>query len=230
MKKNSTKKPVKKTIVYPVNYDFGTFWKTAVVPHLDNPLIKKSIAKGVDLYYEDRLIPIKKKYDPSKPCPASYCTSDAYAALTDRIRDNIIEILGKKNLLPQEFIDAKTLDDSEEGDGSFLRLYEEITEPYLEWEEVKYNLESYVLYHSCWAWAPTFELTLARLVEPDEEWRVRKGKKHATVINKTNTKVFDLLYWAADDRLENYMFGDIIPFSERDPSRGGKSAYIDSSK
>lgn len=229
--KKSPSKTSKKPVVYPANYDFGKYWKTEVVQHLEDPSIKKSITKGVDLYYKDRLIPIKKKYDPSKPCPASYCTSDAYVTLTDRIRDNIIKILGEKNLLPQEFIDARSApEDLSESEDDFCRLYEEITQPYLDWEEIKYNLESYVLYHSCWAWAPTFELTLARLVEPEEEWRVREGAKHATVINKTNTKVFDLLYWAIDGRLENYMFGDTIPFSQRDPTRGGKMAYIDSSK
>ena len=92
----------------------------------------------------------------------------------------------------------------------------------------KYDLESYVLLGGCYYWAPTFELTLARLVEPNEEWRVREGDKHSTVINKDQTKVFDLLYWILDGRIENYIFGK--PVEEEDPTLGGKLAFENSEK
>jgi hypothetical protein len=92
----------------------------------------------------------------------------------------------------------------------------------------KYDLESYVLLGGCRSWAPTFELALAKLVEPDEEWFVRDGEKHCTIINRSKTKVFDLLYWVLDGRMENYLFGKAIKKKDMDETLGGKLAFINS--
>ena len=60
---------------------------------------------------------------------------------------------------------------------------------------------------------------------PNEKWRVQVGKEHATVMNEDNSKVFDILYWCIDGRIENRMFGDMV---ENDPTLGGKIAYENS--
>lgn len=114
-------------------------------------------------------------------------------------------------------------------DYKIIKIKREIFKPYLGWHAIKYNLESYLLFRGCHEWAPTFELTLAKLVEPDEEWYVRSGERHSTVINKSETKVFDLLYWRVG-RIENYMFGDPLKDDViADTTFGGKLAFINSS-
>ena len=233
MKKQPVKKTVSKSkaIVYPVNYDFGKFWGTTIVPFLDDPKIKASIIKGINMYLSH--YPGKKKYDPEKPCPAMYSSLDWHCQLLDRKQRHLLKVLEKHKLLPQEYLDLRDnwTDDMPEEDAQRLfDLEQEIVSPYLyDWEETKHNMESYVLCLGCRSWAPTFELTLARLVEPDEKWRVREGKLHATVINENNTKVFDLIYWTLDGRAEEYTFGDPIPIPKRDPTMGGKLAWVNSS-
>ena len=74
-----------------------------------------------------------------------------------------------------------------------------------------------------------FNLTLARLVEPQEQRVIQEGDKHTTVINKSKTKVFDILYWAAfDNRLEHHIFNDPLT-GEDDPTLGGLQTFLDSS-
>ena len=85
-------------------------------------------------------------------------------------------------------------------------------------------MESYLLFGGCHWWAPTFELTLARFVEPNETWSILRSTKHTTVVNKNKTKVFDLLYWSLDDRLENYLFKHPTP--KKDKTMGGKEAFL----
>jgi len=108
---------------------------------------------------------------------------------------------------------------------AYLAERDRIYKKYFPDSKRKYNLDSYVMFGCCFAWAPTFELTLAKLVEPDEEWSVREGAEHSTVINKNHTKVFDLIYWALDGRLENYLFGEAIKEEDIDPTMGGKLAF-----
>ncbi len=38
-------------------------------------------------------------------------------------------------------------------------------------------------------------------LEPAEEWTIRKGPEHTTVINRICTRVFDLIYWTRALRL-----------------------------
>lgn len=121
--------------------------------------------------------------------------------------------------------------DNEDEDDIWIEVMEmqdTILEPYFTWEKIKCDLESYYLSGACHAYAPTFELTLARLVEPEETWRVQASNVHSTVINKDNTKVFDLLYWADHHRLNNHVFGDKINKKNIDLTLGGKDAYVDS--
>lgn len=71
---------------------------------------------------------------------------------------------------------------------------------------------------------------MAKIIEPNEKWRVLSGNDHTTVINADNSKVFDLLYYCIDGRLENHMFGDPILEKDIDITLGGKEAYINSMK
>ncbi len=96
----------------------------------------------------------------------------------------------------------------------------------LEQDRIKHALESYYLPCACHWYSPTVMLTLARLVEPTEHWAVRTGPEHTTVVNRARTRVFDLIYWGLEGRLENYLFGDTI--KSHDASMGGELAFANS--
>lgn len=215
---------------YPINYDFGKHWKDNIVLVLDHPKVQSAIRKGVNEYLS--IFPTKKKYL-QYTAPADYSSKDGYMMITDRQRKKMLKMLRMKSLLPKKFLtlEKKVRESEDDDDDLWIKLEEmkdKILEPYFSWDKIKNNLETYYLSGSCHWWAPTFELTLAKLVMPNETWKVQFGKAHTTVLNKSKTKVFDLLYWCDNDRLENYLFGD--PILEVDPTFGGKSAYLDSVK
>jgi hypothetical protein len=202
---------------FPTNFDFGKHWKTKIVPHLDNPSVQAAIRKGV-YHFSGR------RYKRGTP-PASYTSSDAYAMKIMRLKQNLIEKMRKENKLPAKYFELKEMEDDDEVEEMFFEARNKILDPHFTWDKICNNLESYVLFHGCHSWAPTFELTLARLVEPEEKWIVMSSKKHSTVVNKSGTKCFDLLYWQIDGRLENYLFGD--PITADDETLGGKQAWLD---
>ena len=205
--------------MYPINYDFGANWKSKIVPHLDNPKIKKALRTGINDYLLN--FPGNDKYK-KNTCPAKYSSNDGYCMLMDRKGEMYIEELAKNNKLPKKYLNLKN---NKDYCMELFFMEEDIKKPLYQWKNIKYDLESYFLSGSCYSYAPTFELTLAKLVEPNEKWMVRVGENHATVINKEETKIFDLLYWAAlGGRLNNYMFGDEL--EEIDETLGGKEAYF----
>lgn len=217
--------------MYPINFDFGQHWDTKIKPLLDDPRVKRAITKGVNGYLNN-WDNNTKKYK-NNTAPAGYSSKDGYWMLMDRQRDLKMEQLHREDKLPQEYLDLEYEweEDDDDDDTIFFELMDmkqEILKPYFSWKEIKYKLETYYLSGSCHWYAPTFELTLAKLIEPQEKWRVRVGDNHTTVINANKTKVFDLLYWANFHRLNNYVFGDSIPDDKIDPTLGGKDAYEDS--
>lgn len=212
-------------MIYPTNYDFGANWKSKIVPHLDDPRIQKSLQIGIDHYLSG--FPSNEKYK-ENTCPANYSSNDCYAMLMDKKGEIYLDSLAKEGKLPKEYINLKTKLDNEDDDLDLLfEMEEEIKSPLYEWQNIKYDLESYYLSGSCYSYAPTFELTLARIVEPEEKWLVRTSDKHSTVINDKNTKVFDLLYWACYGDINEYMFGNKV--ETPDDTLGGKDAYLDTS-
>jgi hypothetical protein len=213
---------------YPINYDFGKHWNTKIKPLLDLPRVQKSLEKGINDYLSRGLS--GKKYK-KNTCPANYSSDNCYAQLMMRKRENILERLEEEGKLPERYLELKNTNLEEEDDYEDLTeeywdLEQEILKPYFEWNIIKYDLETYYIHNSCHWTNPTFGLTLAKLVEPNEKWMVRRGDEHTTVINKEKTKVFDILYWGIDDRLENHIFGDVI--EKEDKTLGGKEAYLNS--
>lgn len=214
---------------YPINYDFGANWVEKIVPHLDDPRIKKALRVGINDYLS--LYPGNKKYK-ANTCPATYSSRDGYCMLMDRKSKNYIKQLKRDGKLPKKYIllkrklaSGECSDDDDDICTQLFYMEESMTKHLHQWKNIKYNLESYCLFGSCHSYAPTFELTLARLVEPNEEWIIKTSDIHTTVINKSKTKVFDLLYWAAFADINHYMFGDQV--EEYDETMGGKRAYLD---
>ena len=219
---------------YPINYDFGKNWDTKVRPFLDHKEVKKAIRKGVTALLRDNPSnPHDVKYR-NNTAPAEYGRGDHYATLTRRLEDQKIEQLRASGELDEQYQQLEkdivlAISDDEDEDDLVERLEEvkaEMLKPHFTWDKIKYNIETYYMARSCYFWAPTFELTLARLVEPTERWRVREGHAHSTVINEEGTKTFDLLYWCVD-RLDHHLFGNHPP-RENDQTLGGRQAYIDS--
>lgn len=218
MKKES--KAVKEK--YPVNYDFGKNWKTEIVPLLETPEVLKAIRKGVNDYL--KRTGGTKKYVKNTP-PARYSSGDGYATFMDKKMENLIYQLRQENNLPKAFNKVENElsifyksnntngDEMERLNDIYFNEYNKLYRKYFCWKNIKHTMEPYVFYGACHWWAPTFCLTLANLVEPDQEWQIRKGEKHTTIINKNKTKVFDLVYW--------YLLLD-------DNTLGGKQAFIDS--
>jgi len=216
---------------YPINYDFGKHWNSKIRPHLDNPNLLKAIREGINDY---SAIKTYRK----NTIPALYSSKDHYDNLLTRKDEMLIEQLRKDHKLPLAYLKLEEKmeicddDDQDKLDRLFSRkvkMETMIFKQYRPWNVTRYDLESYYVSGACHSWAPTFELTLARLVEPEEKWTVRRGKLHSTVINATYTLCFDLLYWTCY-RIENYMFGDPLHDDVlNDLTLGGQQAYVDSS-
>lgn len=217
---------------YPVNYDFGKYWDTKIIDLLDHPDIKDAIRKGINKYLKSRGWDGKYEKD---TVPAAYTDSFYYADIMRRLDKRVYQRLIEKDKVPLELLKLECYTNSFDDDDAIKDVYEndlhEKKHKFLNkkfpWSSKKYDMETYCVVDSSHSWAPTFELTLAKLVKPKEEWRVLKGHKHSTVINKDNTKVFDLLTWALlDNRLEEFIFDDYS--SHDDPTLGGMKAYLDS--
>lgn len=69
------------------------------------------------------------------------------------------------------------------------------------------------MFGACHWWNPTFGLTLAKIIYPNEKWIIKSSDYHTTIVNKSENLVFDILY-----------------FDENDEMKGGKKAIFDASK
>jgi hypothetical protein len=233
----------------PQNYDFGKNWKRKVVPHLDDPRLLRAVERGINEFCASFAPPLERGkghlecwYD-SNRSPASYSwPKETYDAWMNKKLKYKLEELRSLEILPRDYLtleenieralnDGASWIDVDELVDSLAKYASKIVEPYLSWNKVRYDLESYVLTGGCHWWAKSFELVLARLVEPDEMWFVKGGREmqHSTVINAARTKVFDLLYWAGDGRLLAYLFGTMKRV-KTDVTLGGAKAYCDSEK
>lgn len=200
-----------------MNYNFTENWQDIIVPLLTTNKVKKSIKNGIlgymnnALHCEKQLTSYqdiydyfnkKNRYHINKHCsPADYCSSDASMMSQQYWEDELIEKLEKNGMVkPFEY------DDSIEDDDIINDKYEDYREQYLQpilkpyIENYKKNhMDSYRLWGGCHWWNPTFGLTLAQLVLPNEKWIVRESEYHTTVVNEDETKVFDILYYDEDD-------------------------------
>ena len=194
-----------------MNYNFKVNWDQFIIPHLENPKLLRAIRRGVNLYLDND--EKTDRYTNSR-APASYMLLDCfYNELEDTKEQFFYDqkqngLLDSKLVELEQQIDIYIQQNGETDDDELSNLYEQVCE--LENEifdneynftkpALKNNIISYQFYSACHWWNSTFGLTLARLVQPEIKWKVKRGRKHTTVISIDRQFVFDILYYDEDD-------------------------------
>ena len=201
-----------------MNYDFKENWNDVILPLLSLPKVKKSTKKGIIAFINDGNCFEDTFYDPDK-CPAFYERGDGWAVYMDEYEEKLAEKLLKTCILKKDENEPLTNDNGEIDEyfgtptyDKYLNYKNHIIKPFIKHHE-KTSLRAYQMFGACHWWNPTFGLTLAKIIYPDEKWIVKKGVYHTTIVNKTETLVFDILY-----------------FDENDETKGGKLAIYDAIK
>ena len=214
-----------------MNFDFGTNWHKVVhlinVRRVDN-FCRSILQHSRDAYYV--------KYV-GKLSPASLlCPSTAYHTFIDGLVDPIIQRQDPHYLTAADidFLQPRPRredDDEEDHDEEDEEYYRELSEIRTRVEEaLGYNYEKhqdklafYVAFKRCHVWNPLFGLWFARRVFPKDDWEIRSSEQHTTVYCPARHMVFDILYWALDDRLEDHANG--VPYRSPDATFGGQFAF-----
>jgi hypothetical protein len=199
-----------------MNYDFKANWDTIILPLLNHPKVKKSIKKGIISYINDGNCSEDTVYECDK-CPAFYQRGDGWAVYIDDYEEKLTEKLLETGYLKKDENEPLNVDEMDKYYGSEnFDLYEnyksEIIKPFIKYHE-KTSLRAYQMFGACHWWNPTFSLTLAKMIYPNEKWIVKRGFYHTTIVNKNESLVFDILY-----------------FDENDETKGGKVSIYDASK
>ena len=189
-----------------MNYDFKTNWDDVILPLLSHPLIKKSIKKGITNFIKDGQS-FEEKYDCNK-CPAEYSSNDGWSTYIVEFEDNLANKLIKTGFIKEDPIFEDDDCESQEYD----EYKDKILEPFIKHHK-KTSLRAYQMFGACHWWNPTFCLTLAKIIYPNEKWNILKGDYHTTVINNDKTLIFDILY-----------------FDENDDTNGGENAIKEAYK
>lgn len=213
-----------------MNYDFKANWNDVIVPLLSLPKVKRSIKRGIIKFIESGNGWMNETYD-SKRCPASYGRGDGWSMDLEKFENTLTKKFLDTGFLKEDMNKPKNPknDDLHEYmvfDPNY-KIYQEyknkILEPFITHYE-KTSLRAYQMSHACHWWNPTFSLTLAKIIYPNEIWTIRYGEspdkdilneiiQHTTVVNKDNSRVFDILY-----------------FDENDDTKGGKLALHNTSQ
>jgi hypothetical protein len=196
-----------------MNYDFKINWDTIVLPLLSHPTIKKNIKKGIQNYIKDGNCYKGTEYNPDK-CPASYGRGDSWNTYISDYEEHLVEKLLETCILKKD--ENKPLNEDEFDDYLDSENFEKYSEykniilkPFIKYHEIT-SLRAYQMFGACHWWNPTFSLSLAKLIYPNEKWFVKSGEHHTTIVNSDEKLVFDILY-----------------FNEKDETKGGKEAIND---
>jgi len=201
-----------------MNYDFKSNWNNIILPLLSLPKVKKSIKKGITSYINDGNYYKDITYNPYE-CPAFYQRGDGWDVYIDDFEEKLTEKFLESGFLKKDENEPATNDNGEIDDyfdsseyNKYLNYKNEILKPFIKHHE-KTSLRAYQMFGACHWWNPTFGLTLAKLIYPNENWIIKSSDCHTTIVNKSETLVFDILY-----------------FDENDETKGGKKAIIDAVK
>jgi hypothetical protein len=195
-----------------MNYDFKANWNDIILPLLSLSNVKKSIKKGINSYITDGNCSKYIMYDCNK-CPASYGRGDGWVMYMDDYEESLTTKLFATGFLKQNE-NIPSDDDEFENyfDEEYSNYKNNIIKPFITHHE-KNSLRAYQMFGACHWWNPTFCLTLAKIIYPNKNWKIKKGFYHTTIVNSDESLVFDILY-----------------FDENDSTKGGSLAIYDSSK
>lgn len=158
----------------PINFDFGKHWEGRITPWLDDARVQQSLKQGMNQYLRDTA---RKKRYKSGTCPASHSMEDFYAVLMKAQEERLLEDLRAQGLLPKWYLRLEERfescdQDSDENEQDLaeevMQARDSLLEPFFTWDMIKHDIESYNVVGACHWLAPTFELTLAHLVCPEE--------------------------------------------------------------
>ena len=195
----------------PTNYNFKENWYDIIVPQLNTPKVKNAIKKGILGYMNNERCECTPKLRSFKweknSSPADY---GDIADKEMEWENALIDLLEKNSMI--ESFPSDSYDDDEKQEQTNPELeYEKYREEYLNPilepfinNYKKTHMDSYSLIGGCHWWNPTFGLTLANIVMPNEKWRPKISEYHTTIVNSDNTKIFDILYF---DETETKSFG-----------------------
>jgi len=198
-----------------MNYDFKSNWNDIILPLLSLSSIKKSIKKGITSYIKDDNCSNDTIYDVNE-CPAYYERGDGWSNYIDEYKEKLTEKLLETKFLKKDKNQPENEDDFDDyfnGSDSYKQYCEyvnTVSEPFITYHE-KTCLRAYQMFGACHWWNPTFCLTLAKLIYPNEKWIVKKGFYHTTIVNFNETLVFDILYF---NEFDNETFGGKFAISE----------------
>ena len=204
----------------PINYNFKENWYEVIVPLLNTPKVKNAIKKGLLGYMNNDINPdvkfksYKNIYDylNNKHGPKYFNKNSAPADLSSFSLDyemdwehKLIATLERHNMIkpfPWDNYDGeKQKNTNPELEYEEYREYlNPILKPFID-NYKKTHMNSYCLWCGCDWWNPTFCLTLAKIVMPNEKWRVKSMGYHTTIVNSDNTKIFDILEFDEDDSI-----------------------------
>jgi hypothetical protein len=225
-------------LICPINYNFGKHWQDKIVAHLDNPTIQEIMK---DIIYCDYFGINPDEIDISNqnkniPYPMIINEPGYLDILDDRINQYMLDWQqGDMYNLPVKYIvNGERLAKFEEINPNSSAMKKEqrywrhfALNDFFTGDKTKYFIETYLMTNKKirHQYVSKFMLLLAKLVEPNEEWIVLSNDDNSIVINKERTKMFDLISWCSDGRLEHYIYGGRKP--SRDTTLGGKKAYIE---
>jgi hypothetical protein len=218
------------------NYDFGRKWEKEIVPHLSDPELEDVI----------KLIKSHPRHKDRKfwnDAPVELAIGDGFCRLTMEIVEYDLDhperlttrertlLKAQERLEPEDGIWENEKDErmcwkySTQLESSILSRYG------LRWRrKSNTHIAFYIPFGECFLWNRYFGLWLAKKVCPEVDWKVEESGLHCTVICHKTKRVFDILYWGIDDRLEDYCLykcgrTETLKYSHSDPTLGGKTAY-----
>lgn len=198
-----------------MNYNFKENWNDVILPLLSMQKVKYSIKKGINAYIKDGNCSEGTIYDPNK-CPAFYQRGDGWDTYISEYEEKLCEKFLQTGYLKKDENepDEDCCDEYFYSDefNEYENYKKSVIEPFIKHHE-KTSLRAYQMFGACHWWNPTFCLTLAKIIYPNEKWIVKEGKYHTTIVNANESLVFDILY-----------------FDEDNETKGGQSAIVDSLK
>jgi hypothetical protein len=215
------------------NFDFGKNWHL-VLPHLKTTEMQTEIFPEVYMsMVRDRNLPNAPYYDITKSPAEQISTYDSFATLLDTVFEHAREFRDAHidPILWDSYEHHMSLDNDDDGStfGKALNIQEQImTILGFNFATSKDNISFYTPFGSCHWFNAVVSLHLANKLFPDQKWVVVKGHDHTTVACIESKRVFDLLYWGIDNRLEDCVLGK--SYTSNDKSLGGVEAMETATK